>query len=155
MKIIGFMAVTMTAVFARAQEVLPPADMDLITFIVQAVQHIGTLQGLSGQALVLAAAAVGIRILISTLKVSMLRQLLWDKLPMVAKMLAAPVLGVLLAIATLPELTVQVLVAGLVSGALGIAVHHLLKVIEGLPGISATVQAVVQLMSRLLGGARK
>lgn len=138
-------------VFAMAQE----ASMDLVTFITEAIANFGTWEGLQGQALVLAIAAYCIRVLISTLKVSLFRQWVWDKLGDMAKMLVAPILGVLLAVATLPELGWETILAGLTAGALGIAVHHLLKAIEALPGINETVKLLVGLVSKLLGGPKQ
>jgi len=152
MKNLGILGLVL---FSPILAIASEGDMDLVAFISEAIANFGSWNGLEGQALVLAIGAYIVRVLISTLKVSIFRKWVWDKLGEMSKMLVAPILGVLLAIVTLPNLGWQTILAGLTAGALGIAIHHLLKVIEGLPGISSTVKLLVGLASKLLGGPKQ
>ena len=152
MKNLGILGLVL---FSPVLAIASEGDIDLAAFISEAVANFGSWNGLEGQALVLAIGAYIVRVLISTLKVSIFRKWVWDKLGEISKLLVPPILGVLLAIVTLPNLGWQTILAGFTAGALGIAVHHLLKVIEGLPGISSTVKILVGLASKLLGGPKQ
>jgi hypothetical protein len=90
-----------------------------------------------------------IMMLISLWKSSLLRPM-WDKLGWV-QVLVAPLLGVALAMAQLPGgLSWANLVAGAQTGALAIALHQLMIVIENLPMIGPKYKAWIIWVDQLL-----
>lgn len=135
---------------AFAQEAV--ADISIMQLIQEAVANFGSLKGLEGQAMVLGCVSLGIRVLLSSVKVSVLREKLWNKLSENMKMLVAPVCGLLLAVLSIQPLTLSAVLAGMLSGVAAIPLHHLLKTIEALPGINKTVQVVVGMAAKILGG---
>jgi hypothetical protein len=127
-------------------------DMSLMDLINQAVLDFGTLKGLQGQALTIAIVAIIVRVLLSTMKVSVIRQKLWDKLSVEVKAIVPPALGLIAAILAIQPLTPASVLLGVTSGALAIPLHHLLKAIESLPKINASVKLVVSIAAKILGG---
>ena len=140
--------------FVALADEVPAADMSLGELIAQAVADWGSVSGLGGTALFTGIVALVLRVLLSTMKVSILRQWLWDKLPDWSKWLVAPVVGVVLFALTVHPFSLKLLWVGLASGAGAVVLHELLSKIEALPGINATVKWVVALASKLLGGAK-
>ena len=115
-------------------------------------------KALKGWALASTMVAMAVRFLISSMKVSFLRQMLWDKLPVWAKYVVAPVLSLIVVLFSIqwptPLTLMSVLTAvgfALISGSGAIALHSLLRYIESLPGVSVVVKSIVGFLANLLG----
>ena len=115
-------------------------------------------KALKGWPLAAGLIALVVRFVISSMKVSILRQWIWDKLPGWAKYCIAPVLTLVIVLVSVqfpsPVTFMSVLKAigfGLFSGAGAIALHSLLCYIESLPGINSVVKGIVGFLANLLG----
>lgn len=95
-------------------------------------------------------AAIGavITILLSLWKSSILRPF-WDKLG-AAKVLVAPVLGLVAALVAIPELNWAAIVAGVQSGMLAIAFHELLNAIKALPFVGDKYKQWIDFVDKAL-----
>lgn len=148
MKRILFVFTVLFGMMAFAQE----ASLTIGQLIDQVIQEIFALKaspdkmamGIGGLALV-------VRVLLSTMKVSILRPL-WDKLPDNMKNIVPVALGFILSLLMVQPLTAQSILVACVGGSAAIPLHHLLKAVESLPGVNKSVLAVIELAQKLLGG---
>lgn len=93
-------------------------------------------------------------ILISTMKVSVLRELIWDKLGN-AKVWAAPLLGLLFGIASLGSgLSWASALAYISAGAGAIILHELLDSVKGIPGLGSVWLSIIEVIQKILGGKK-
>jgi hypothetical protein len=138
----------------------------LFAFAQSAVpQPVDTVEGIFSQALTLIKQFGGLpwvlkiagisAILISTLKVSAIRELTWDKLGD-AKVWAAPILGLVFGILSLgTDLTWASALAYVSAGAGAIIFHELLDSIKAIPGIGSVWVSIIDVIQSLLGGKKK
>lgn len=138
----------------------------LLAFAQSAVpQPVETVEGLFSQVLtfikqfgglpwVLKIAGIS-AILISTLKVSAIREITWDKLGN-AKVWAAPILGLVFGILSLgTDLTWASALAYVSAGAGAIIFHELLDSLKGIPGIGSIWVSIIDVIQTVLGGKKK
>jgi hypothetical protein len=102
--------------------------------------------------------AAVITLVVSSMKVSFLRGLIWDRLPsFLPKVIVAPALslvaGTLLMVSG-SGFSWSGLGAYLFAGLGSVILHELLDGIKNLPGIGATVQMVIGVIQGLLGGKK-
>lgn len=94
-------------------------------------------------------------ILISTFKISAIRELTWDKLGN-AKVWAAPVLGLVFGILSLgTDLTWASALAYVSAGAGAIILHELLDSLKAIPGIGSVWVSIIEVIQSLLGGKKQ
>jgi hypothetical protein len=115
-------------------------------FLMQVLEFVKSSGGLSMQMKI----ASIITILISLTKLSILRPL-WDKLGN-GKVLVAPVLGIISGIVMLPSVSVAGVCAFLLAGVGSIALHEILDVFKVTPQIKGTIDFILGMISKLLGG---
>lgn len=138
------------AVFAFAQDTVPAPAETIEGFFSQTLTFIKQFGGLPW---VLKIAGIS-AILISTLKVSTIRELTWDKLGN-AKVWAAPVLGLIFGVLSLgTNLTLASALAYISAGAGAIILHELLDSIKAIPGIGSIWVSIIDVIKSLLGGAK-
>lgn len=139
--------------FLALAESQPVPDLPPGEFFAQVIEVIKQFGGLPT---VLKIAAV-ITLLISSMKVSFLRELFWEKLGQ-AKAWVAPLLGLIAGILGLAHdgpLTWPVAFAYLSAGAGAIILHELLDSIKALPGLGEIYVKVIDLVQKALGGKSK
>ncbi len=138
-------------VLAYAQDTLPqPADT-VEGFFNQTLNFIRQFGGLPW---VLKIAGIS-AILISTLKISAIRELTWDKLGN-AKVWAAPILGLLFGVFSLgTDLTLASALAYISAGAGAIILHELLDSLKAIPGIGTVWVSIIDVIQSLLGGKKQ
>lgn len=148
-----FLCLTMMlfAVFAFAQDTIPQPVDTVEGFFSQTLTFIKQFGGLPW---VLKIAGIS-AILISTLKVSAIRELTWDKLGN-AKVWAAPVLGLIFGVLSLgTNLTFASALAYISAGAGAIILHELLDSIKAIPGIGSIWVSIIDVIQSLLGGKKQ
>lgn len=91
--------------------------------------------------------------LIAIWKTSLVRPL-WDKLG-AAKVLVAPILGMVAAIVAIEPLSLSAVLEGLKGGTLAIALHQLLDAIKLLPKLGDTYKSLISFFQSLLGGKKE
>lgn len=116
-------------------------------FLSQVFEVVKNLGGLSWGAKIIAL----ITLAISSLKVSALEEKVWDKLG-AAKVLVAPVLGLIVGLISLPSLSGPAVIAYLMAGAGSIILHQILKAIQDMPFVGAKIKIGIYFISKLLGG---
>lgn len=93
-------------------------------------------------------------VLLSTLKISAIREVTWDKLG-AAKAWAAPVLGLIFGVLSLgTNLTWASALAYVSAGAGAIILHELLDSIKAIPGIGSVWLSIIGVIQSLLGGKK-
>jgi hypothetical protein len=125
------------------QEISPA---DFLTQIMKAIQDFG------GLPTVLKIASI-IMLIISSMKVSLLRKLLWDKLGDGLKPWIAPLLGLIagiLGLASDGEITLATVFAYISAGAGAIILHELLDSVKKIPGIGPVYQTIIDLIQAAL-----
>lgn len=102
---------------------------------------------------VMAKVALILTVVVSSMKVSFLRTLIWDKLPALAQTLAAPILaligGTLGYLAGGVKPTLANLVAYVILGAGAVFVHEILDGVKTIPGVGKMVVAVINFIEGL------
>lgn len=123
-------------------------EMDFLTQVLEYIKNFGGLETvlkISG----------AIALVISSMKVTFLKELLWDKMGS-WKVLVAPVLGLIAGLVALgvagAPFTFAAISAYVFSGAGAVIVHEILDAVKTLPGISAGVLKVVDLLKLIFGG---
>jgi len=138
------------AVFAFAQDTIPAPTETIEGFFSQTFTVIKQFGGLPWVLKIAGIAAI----LISTMKISVLREFTWDKLGN-AKVWAAPILGLLFGVASLgTNLTLASALAYISAGAGAIILHELLDSIKAIPGIGSVWVSIIDVIKSLLGGAK-
>jgi hypothetical protein len=93
-------------------------------------------------------------VLLSTLKISAIREVTWDKLG-AAKAWAAPILGLIFGVLSLgTSLTWASALAYISAGAGAIILHELLDSIKAIPGIGSVWLSIIGVIQSLLGGKK-
>lgn len=147
-----FMAVTLCLIFAgyvaTAQEVVEMPVQDFLGQVLQTIEQFGGMKWMGQVAAVLA-------ILISSMKVSFLNELVWQKLGE-AKAWLAPALGVLYGVFSMwageGELTWAGVLAYFAAGAGAVVLHELLDTIKAVPGIGSVWVTIINIIKGVLGG---
>lgn len=148
-----FLCLTMMlfAVIAFAEDNIPQPVDTIEGFFSQTLTFIKQFGGLPW---VLKIAGIS-AILISTLKVSAIRELTWDKLEN-AKVWAAPILGLIFGVLSLgTDLTLASALAYISAGAGAIILHELLDSIKAIPGIGSIWVSIINVIQSLLGGKKQ
>ena len=110
--------------FAQA---LAPAD-----FAAQVLTAVSAMGGLS----TLAKISAVIVLIVASMKVTVLNQMIWSKLPATLQTLTAPILGLIAGIISQgSSLTLSSALAYVSAGAGALAMHELLDAVKGLPGL--------------------
>jgi hypothetical protein len=122
---------------------------DLAMWLSQVLQSFGTFNGMSGT---MAASAI-ITMLISSMKVSFLRSLIWDKLGEF-KVFLAPLLSLVIALLAVSPFTLETALAALLTGGGAIALHELLDALKSAPFIGGGIKRVIAFIEMLLGGLK-
>lgn len=145
-KLIGFIAVIF-AMPAMAQDV-PVSDFLQQVFSV--------ISGLGGLSWALKVSAI-ILLVVASMKVSILRLYVWDKLGGF-KAVVAPLLGLAAGLIANfgngQPLSLAGLLAYVLAGAGAIALHELLDALKGIPGAGEVYRSVIDFLMRLLGGVK-
>jgi hypothetical protein len=143
------------AYLAHAQEAAPmvAAEMSDADFLLQIVRVVQELGGAKWGASV----TLGIVVIISTMKVSVLRRY-WDLIGSL-KVLVAPSLALIAGLATLklnPESRDMwpILAAWMIAGSGSIIVHQLLDAVKGLPFVGQKYDLMIEVIQGLLGGRK-
>lgn len=128
-----------------------PASVDTVEgFFSQVITLIKQFGGLPWVLKIAGIAAV----LLSTLKVSAIREITWDKLG-AAKAWAAPVLGLIFGVLSLgTSLTWASALAYISAGAGAIILHELLDSIKAIPRIGSVWLSIIGVIQSLLGGKK-
>jgi prepilin signal peptidase PulO-like enzyme (type II secretory pathway) len=138
------------AIAAFAQDTIPAPAETIEGFFSQTLTFIKQFGGLPW---VLKIAGIS-AILISTLKISVLREFTWDKLGN-AKVWAAPVLGLVFGIASQgTAITLSSALAYISAGAGAIILHELLESVKAIPGIGSVWLSIIGVIQSLLGGKK-
>lgn len=117
----------------------------LMAFLMEILQAVSGWKGMPVQFVLAGVVAL----LVSSLKVDLLRKYLWDRLGPY-KVLVAPVLSLLGALVMVQPFTWSTLWAALTTGAGAIALYELFKVLKALPGVSPLVTKIIDVLSRWL-----
>ncbi len=123
-----------------------PASIDLATFAGQVLEAIKALGGLPWVAKI----ASITMLIIGSMKVDLIRGLLWDKLPEGVKPFLAPALGMLAGILSLDPITFKGVVAYVSAGAGAIILYELLDAIKVAAAANATVSGVIGFVQSVL-----
>lgn len=146
MKKLLFAVMFLFGASAYAQEVSLPA------FLLQLMDAIKQMGGLGTMAVI----ASVLTLLISSMKVSALAKYTWEKLPELAKALAAPVLALMLGVVMLgmdgKTLNLASAAAYLFAGAGAVFLHQILDGLKTIPGLGKGMQVVIDLLEAALGG---
>lgn len=132
---------------AVAQDQVPVSDF--LGSVLKAVKDFGGLSWVMRVALV-------ITLLLSSMKVTVLNDLIWSKLGNF-KAWAAPVLGLAAGIASLAsqgQLTWAGALAWVSAGAGAIILHELLDTVKAIPGLGAVWIELIDVISSFLGGPK-
>lgn len=133
-----------------AQETVPLPAESVDGFFTQVLTFVKQFGGLPWVLKIAGIAAI----LISTLKVSVLRELIWDKLGN-AKAWAGPLLGLIFGLASLgSELNWASALAFVSAGAGAIILHELLNTVKAIPGIGSVWLSVIEVIQKILGGKK-
>lgn len=140
----------LVTVIVYAQETVPLPVETVDGFFMQVLTFVKQFGGLPWVLKVAGIAAI----LISTLKVSILRELIWEKLGN-AKAWAAPLLGLIFGIASLgSDLSWASALAYMSAGAGAIILHELLDSVKTVPGIGSVWLSVIEVIQKILGGKK-
>lgn len=123
-------------------------DLPVDQFLSQVLEFIKAFGGLSWMMKV----AGIIMLVIATMKVSFIRQYVWDKLGF-AKAIVAPVLALAAGLLSMPEFSWGGIVAWLFAGAGALVLHELLDALKGIPGIGGVWVTIIEFLSSVLGGS--
>lgn len=129
-----------------------PDEIPVQTFAGQVLEAIGQFGGLPWVGKI----ALLITLIIGSMKVTALRQLIWDKLG-AAKAWLAPILGLILGVLTLMQgghLTLAGVLAWVSAGAGALILHELLDSIKKIPGIGAAWVGFIDLIMSYLGAVK-
>jgi hypothetical protein len=91
--------------------------------------------------------------LVSSLKVSFLRTLIWDKLG-AFQVLLAPALSLAIAMLAVTPFTAQTALAALLTGGGAVALHQMLDALKQAPFIGDAIKKVIAFIEMLLGGLK-
>lgn len=143
----SFIAVFFVMAYAFADDgVVAPQD-----FLAQILDAVRAMGGLSKLALV----ASVITLVISSMKVSFLNSLIWDRLG-AAKVLVAPVLsiaaGLIMSVVGGAKFSLPMIVAYLSSSVGSIAFHQLLDGLKEAPFVGPVLKSVIAWIEKVLGG---
>lgn len=90
-------------------------------------------------------------VVIGTMKNSLFRAFIWDKIPQPFKVLVAPVVAILVfALGMGKDFNLGALVAALTTGVASVYLHQLLLAIKELPFVGEKVKAVLDFLAKLL-----
>jgi hypothetical protein len=134
---------------AHAQDIVL-APTDFMTQVLEAIKSFG------GLGWMLKVSAV-LTVILSSMKVSFFRGLIWDKLGALKPWLA-PVLGLCAGVLTLGaggSITLAGVMAWASAGAGAVILHELLDTVKAIPGLGPMWVSAIDLISGLLGGAPK
>lgn len=130
-----------------------PDEIPVQDFAGQVLEAISKFGGLNWMGKI----ALLITLIISTMKVTAIRQMFWDKLG-AAKAWAAPILGLILGILTLAmggHLTLAGVLAWVSAGAGALILHELLDSLKKIPGLGAMWVSFIDLVMGYLGAEKK
>lgn len=145
------LSMMLLAAIAFAQDPVPAPAETIEGFFAQTLTFIKQFGGLPWVLKIAGFAAI----LLSTLKISVLREFTWDKLGN-AKVWAAPVLGLVFGIASLgTNITLASALAYISAGAGAIILHELLDSVKAIPGLGSVWVSIIDVIKSLLGGVKK
>lgn len=130
------------SVFAQVAAELPVTD-----FLAQVIEAIKSFGGLAWGMKV----AAVITLIISSMKVSFIRQYTWDKVHGSLKVLIAPALGLIAGLLSMGKFDWASLTAWAAAGAGAVLISNLLAGVKQLPGIGAQYVSLINLFEMLLG----
>lgn len=146
--LISFVALFSVVGFAQSAPVLEPQD-----FMAQVMEFV---KGWGGFTTLFKISGI-IALVVSSMKVSFLKELLWDKLG-AFKVWVAPVLGLIAGVLGLgaggAELSAAVVFAYLTAGGGAIILHELLDSVKAIPGIGPVWVSFIGIVQGLLGGKK-
>lgn len=145
MLVVGVFCMPMLAL---AQEV-PAADLQISDLFSMLLKAVGDFKSLGWQA----GLSALVMILIASMKVSLLRQYVWDKLGWF-KVFVAPVLSLVVVFIGLfltgQPFTMQAFVVAMVTGAGAVALNEMLDGVKNAPGVNSVIVFVANLLKSLL-----
>lgn len=138
--------VAQPVVNAAAAAMPAPTEPDLGSIFQQVLSMFQTWKAMGWQA----GLAALMTVLLSTMKNSLLRAWLWDKIPASVKVLVAPILGILIFALGMGKFDGQVFWAGITTGVASVYLHQLLDALKEAPYIGEKVKAVIAWLASLL-----
>lgn len=156
-----FICLMILSLACFAAEVIPPmpntapvVDIPVSDFLSQVLDAV---KGFGGLSWLLKISAV-ITVILASMKVSFMRDLVWDKLG-AAKAWAAPILGLIVGILNLAtaggHITLPAILAYVSAGAGAIILHELLDTLKAVPGIGPKWVEIISVISAFTGGNSK
>jgi hypothetical protein len=142
----ALVAMAQEAAVAVAAAPAPVVEVPITNIFQDALKAIGDWKALGWQAGI----AGILTVLISTMKNSLLRGLIWDKLPTMAKLLVAPVLALLAFFLGLGKLDGATILMAITTGAASVYIHQLLDAVKEIPGVGPKYQWLIDLLAKLL-----
>lgn len=140
---LGFLTVLVMSCVARAQDAVDMPLQEFLSLVFKSVHEFGGLSwGLKVGAVIM--------LLISSMKVSLVRQWTWDKIPAGIKPMVAPILGAIAGLASLGKWDVPSIVAWAMAGAGAVLLDQILDGVKQMPGIGPKYIAVIDFISKLL-----
>lgn len=125
------------------------ASLDVGPFLSDALQGFQAIGGASGMAKI----AIIILLLIASMKVNLINNALWSKIPDKFKGWLAPGLGLLAGLLLLPKLSLAAVMAYVVSGGGAVALHEILDLVKLIPGIGSMWVSLIDIVEGALNPA--
>lgn len=142
----GLIMLLFVPIMAFAQEVMIPEE-DLGYIFSQLLKAIGDWKAIGWQA----GLAGMLTLLIGTMKNSLLRAYIWDKIPQPAKVLVAPLVAIIVfALGMGKDFSVGAFIAALTTGVASVYLHQLILALMQAPFVGEKVKAVLDFLAKLL-----
>ena len=130
-----------------AKEVVKAEDGEDIAGLLQGIiKVIGDWKNIGWQA----GLAALLMLLLGTMKNSLLRKWLWDKIPQWGKVLVAPILSIIIFALGMPKFGGPELIAALTTGAAAVYLHQLVKGLSEAPFVGGVMKSVLEFVAKLL-----
>ncbi len=144
-KVVGISALTLGAAVAAYNVADLPADVSVQYLFKSIIEAVTSFKSVEWQV----SASAFVFTLIASCRNSILSKYIWDKLG-VYKGLAAPFMGIILALLSMQQFSLQALIVGVTTGAGAIAMNELLSAIKLLPGVGSKVVFIIDVIGRML-----
>lgn len=89
-------------------------------------------------------------LLLGTMKNSLLRKWLWDKIPQWGKVFVAPLLSMLIFFLSMDKFGWPEVAAAITTGGAAVYLHQIVKGLADAPFVGATIKAVLELVAKML-----
>lgn len=143
--ILLLLSIVLAALLFPALAVADSIDVLPSDFLAQVLEFIKTFGGLPSVAKISGV----ILLLIASMKVSVIRSYVWDRLG-AFKAFAAPTLGLIAGVISLETITLPGLATYLFAGAGAIILHEILDAVKSIPGIGAIYVSIIDFIKKIL-----